>query len=252
MPYGPFGRQLYGQTNPDARGTLFVDPDKLTAIFRAARNKGWQLTAHVQGGAAIDTLLDAFERLDKEKPIAPTRSHVMHGSFMSAEALDRMKRMGILVDVQADWLYFDVPALERVFGYQNMRYFFPLRSIIDRGIVAAAGSDHMLGHSKNSAVNPFNPFFNMWMAITRVTTEGKVIYPQEKITRQEALKMYTVWAAYLEFSEKEKGSIEKGKLADLVVVDRDFLSCPLDEIRKIEPVMVVLDGKVAWRAGGGT
>jgi hypothetical protein len=101
-------------------------------------------------------------------------------------------------------------------------------------------------------VNPFNPFFNMWMAITRVTTEGKVIYPQEKITREEALKMYTVWAAYLEFSEKEKGSIEKGKLADLVVVDRDFLSCPLDEIRKIEPVTVVLDGKVAWRAGGGT
>ena len=244
MPYGAFGRQLYGQTNPDARGFLFVEPEKLTRIYRAARDKGWQMTAHVQGGAAIDNLLDAFETLDKEKPIAPTRSHIMHGSFMSRDAIDRSKKMGILYDAQPDWLYFDVPALEKVFGYQNMRYFFPLRSIIDAGIPVAGGSDHMMGHDKRTAVNPYDPFFNMWMAITRKTTQGKVIYPEERITRQEALKMYTVWAAYLQFSEKTKGSIEPGKLADLVVIDRDLLTCPEDEIKKIEPVMVVLDGKI--------
>ena len=94
MPYGPFGRQLYGQTDPDARGTLFIEPGKLYEIFAAAREKGWQLTAHVQGGAAIDTLLDAFERLDRDRPIAPTRSHVMHGSFQSEESLARMARLG--------------------------------------------------------------------------------------------------------------------------------------------------------------
>ena len=65
MPYGPFGKQLYGQTNPDSRGTLFIDPDKLYRIFKAARAKGWQLTAHAQGGGAIDTLLDVFERLER-------------------------------------------------------------------------------------------------------------------------------------------------------------------------------------------
>ncbi len=206
MPYGAFGRQLYGQTDPDARGTLFIEPEKLYRIMRAARDKGWQLTAHVQGGAAIDTLLDVFERLDREKPIAPSRSHVMHGSFMSEEALNRMQRMGVIVDVQPGWLHFDVPALQRVFGIENMRYFFPLRSYIDRGIIVAGGSDHMIGHNKNTAVNAFNPFFNMWASITRRTRDGEVIYPQEKITRQEALKMWTIWPAWLQFGEKSQAS----------------------------------------------
>jgi hypothetical protein len=246
MPYGPYGRQLYGQTNPDARGTLFVDREKLTRIFRAARNKGWQLTSHAQGGAAIDVLLDAFEALDKEKPIAPTRSHVMHGSFMSAEAIARMKKMGILADVQGGWLHFDVPALEQVFGYKNMRYFYPLQSYLKSGIIIAGGSDHMIGHDKNRAVNAYNPFFNMWMSISRKTREGKLIYPEEKITREQALRMYTNGSAYIHFAEKTLGSLEAGKYADLVVIDRDFLACPEDEIRNIQPVATMVNGKLVY------
>jgi len=247
MPYGPFGRQLYGQTDPDARGTLFVEPQKLLEIFRAARDKGWALTAHVQGGAAIDVLLDVFEALDKEKPIAPTRSHVMHGSMQSPESLDRMKRLGVAADVQPGWLHFDAPALERVFGRDNLRWFFPMRGYLDRGIPAAGGSDHMLGHDRDRSVNPYNPFFGMWMTITRRTTEGKVLWPEEKVTREEAIRMWTTWAAWLHFSEKTQGSIEPGKLADLVVIDRDILACPEDEIRRIRPLMVVLDGKIVER-----
>jgi len=246
MPYGEYGRHLYGQTNPDARGTLFVEPKKLTAIFGAARAKGWQLTSHVQGGAAIDILLDVFETLDKEKPIRETRSHVMHGSFMSAEAVDRMKRMGVIADVQAGWLHLDVPALEKVFGYRTMRYFFPLQSYVKAGIVMAGGSDHMIGHDKDKAVNPFNPFFNMWMAITRRTTEGKVIYPEEKINREQALRMYTNGAAYLQFNEKKAGSLEPGKYADLVMIDRNFLTCPEEEIRAIQPLATMVEGKLRY------
>lgn len=247
MPYGPFGRQLYGQTDPDARGMLFVGPDKLLAVMRAARNKGWSLTAHAQGGAAIDVLLDVFEALDRERPIAPTRSHVMHGSMQSPESLDRMKRLGIAADVQPGWLHFDAPALERVFGEKNLRWFFPMRGYLDRGIPAAGGSDHMLGHDRDRAVNPYNPFFGMWMTITRRTAEGKVLFPEEKVTREEAIRMWTTWAAWLHFSEKTQGSIEPGKLADLVVIDRDILTCPEDDIRRIEPLMVVLDGKIVER-----
>ena len=246
MPYGAYGRQLYGQTNPDARGTLFVDGPKLTQIMRAARNKGWQLTSHAQGGAAIDVLLDTFAALDKERPIGPSRSHVMHGSFMSEEAVGRMKKMGILADVQAGWLHFDVPALEQVFGYRNMRYFFPLQTYLKNGIVIAGGSDHMIGHDKNRAVNPFNPFFNMWMAITRLTRAGKEIYPEEKISREQALRMYTNGPAYLHFAEREQGSIEAGKWADFVVIDRDYLTCPEAEIRRIEPLMTVVGGKTVY------
>ncbi len=248
MPYGPFGRQLYGQTDPAARGTLFVDPEKLYRIYRAASSKGWQLTAHVQGGAAIDTLLDVFERLDREKPIAPMRHHVMHGSFLSQDAIRRMKTMGVALDAQPDWLYYDVPALERVFGIDNMRWFFPLRSVLDAGIPVAGGSDHMIGWDKNGAVNPFNPFFNIWMCVTRRLRTGGSFYPDEHITREQALKMYTTGAAWIQFAEKSRGTLEIGKLADAVVIDRDFFTCPEEEIRRIEPLLTIVGGKIAYRS----
>ena len=243
-PYGPFGKQLYGQTDPDDRGMLFVPPDKLLAVMRAARDKGWQITAHSQGGGAVDNLLDAFDALNREKPIAPVRAHLIHASFQSPEAIARMKRMGILADVQAPWLYLDGPALEKVFGNDGMRYFFPLRSYIDAGIIVAGGTDHMIGFDKNTGTNPYNPFLNMWVEITRKMKDGRVLHPEQRITREEALKTYTIWGAMMQENEKTKGSIEPGKLADLVVIDRDYLTCPEDQIRDIEPVTVILDGKI--------
>jgi len=243
-PYGPFGKQLYGKTDPDDRGQLFIPPDKLLAVMRTARNRGWQLTTHDQGGGAVDTFLDTLQALDREKPIAPTRSHLMHASFQSPEAIARMKKMGILADVQAAWLYLDAPALEQVFGYEGMRYFYPLRSYIDAGVIIAAGSDHMIGHDKNTAVNPYNPFLSMWTEVTRLTNRGKVIHPEERITRAEALKSHTLWAAWLQFAEKERGSIEAGKLADMVVIDRDFLTCPEAQIKDIQPLIVILNGRI--------
>lgn len=246
-PYGAFGKQLYGKTDPDDRGQLFIPPAKLLAVMRTARDRGWQLTTHDQGGAAIDNFLDTLENLDGEKPIAATRSHVMHASFQSPEAIARMKKLGILADVQAPWLYFDGPALEEVFGYEGMRYFYPLRSYLDAGITLAAGSDHMIGHDKDNAVNPYNPFLSMWTQITRLTNRGKVMRPEQKISRAEALKAHTIGAAYLQFAEKERGSIEPGKLADLVVIDRDYLACPEPQIRNIQPLMTILNGKIVYR-----
>lgn len=245
-PYGVFGKQLYGQTDPDDRGQRFIAAEKLASVLDTARDKGWQLTAHSQGGGAVDALLDAFETLNRERPIAPTRSHVMHASFQSPEAIARMKRLGVLADVQAAWLYLDGPALTKVFGNDGMRYFFPLRSYVDAGIIVAGGSDHMIGFDKNSAVNPYNPFLGMWTAVTRKMKDGAVLHPEERISREEALKMYTIWAAYLQFDEEKKGSIEPGKLADLVVIDRDYMTCPEDEIQAVEPVTTIIDGKILW------
>jgi predicted amidohydrolase YtcJ len=246
-PYGDFGRQLYSMTDPNDRGQLFATPEKFLAVFRAARDRGWSLSAHTQGGGAIDLFLDTMEALDREKPIAPTRSHLIHASFQSPEAIARMKRLGIAADVQAAWLYCDAPALEKVFGYEGLRYFFPLRSYLDAGVHVAGGSDHMIGYDKNRAVNPYNPFHGMWVSITRKTNRGRVIHPEERVTREEALKTYTIWAAWRLFAENTLGSIEPGKLADLVVLDRDYLTCPEDDILAIEPVMVVQEGKIVFQ-----
>lgn len=243
-PYGPFGAQLYGKTDPQDRGQLFESPEKLLAILRIARDAKWQLSAHCQGGGAIDGFLQALAALDRESPIAPTRSHLIHASFQSPAAIAEMKRMGVLADVQPAWLYLDSPALEKVFGSDGMRYFFPLRSYLDAGIGIAGGSDHMIGHDKNSATNPYNPFLGLWTAVTRLNTRNEVVHAEERITRAEALRMYTTGAAYRHFAENSRGSIERGKLADLVVIDRDYLTCPEEEIRRIEPVAVMIGGRI--------
>jgi predicted amidohydrolase YtcJ len=251
QPYAGFARQLYGLTDPADRGQLFVAPDKLLAIMRAARDKGWSLTAHSQGGGAVDTLLETFEKLNAEKPIAGSRSHWMHASFQSPEAIARGKKIGMLADVQPAWLYFDGPALEKVFGHDGMRYFFPLRSYLNAGVLIAGGSDHMIGFSYDRAVNSYNPFLGMWISITRKMHNGEVLYPEERITREEALRMYTTGPAYMQFNEKDRGSIEAGKLGDLVVIDRDYLTCPEDEIRQIRPVLTILNGKIVYEAPAG-
>ena len=243
-PYGPFGAQLYGKTDPLDRGQLFESPEKLLAILRIARDAKWQLSAHCQGGGAIDGFLQALAALDRESPIAPTRSHLIHASFQSPAAIAEMKRMGVLADVQPAWLYLDSPALEKVFGSDGMRYFFPLRSYLDAGIGIAGGSDHMIGHDKNRATNPYNPFLGMWTAVTRLNTRNEVVHAEERITRAEALRMYTTGAAYRHFAENSRRSIERGKLADLVVIDRDYLTCPEEEIRRIEPVAVMIGGRI--------
>ena len=243
-PYGPFGAQLYGKTDPQDRGQLFESPEKLLAILRIARDAKWQLSAHCQGGGAIDGFLQALAALDREAPIAPTRSHLIHASFQSPAAIAEMKRMGVLADVQPAWLYLDSPALEKVFGSDGMRYFFPLRSYLDAGIGIAGGSDHMIGHDKNSATNPYNPFLGLWTAVTRLNTRNEVVHAEERITRAEALRMYTTGAAYRHFAENSRGSIERGKLADLVVIDRDYLTCPEEEIRRIEPIAVMIGGRI--------
>jgi predicted amidohydrolase YtcJ len=104
----------------------------------------------------------------------------------------------------------------------------------------------MIGHDKNGAVNPYNPFLGMWTSVARKTVAGTVVHPEQKISRQEALKSYTINGAFMVRAEKVKGSIEPGKLADLVVIDRDYLTCPEDEIARIEPVTVFIEGRRVW------
>jgi predicted amidohydrolase YtcJ len=223
---------------------LFVPPDKLRAILSAARKRGWQLTAHSQGGGAVDALLDAFDGLPG---LRESRSHLMHASFMDANSISRAARMGVPVDAQPAWLHLDAPALEKVFGHQGMRYFIPLKSMLRAGITVVGGSDHMTGFDKNRATNPYNPFHGMWIAVTRKMSDGRVLYPEERLTREEALRMYTIAPAFLNLDDSKKGSLEAGKYADFVVIDRDYLTCPEDEIRSIEPVMTVIGGKVRFR-----
>ncbi|MBV9084247.1 MAG: amidohydrolase family protein, partial [Acidobacteriaceae bacterium] len=246
-PYGPH-TQIYGFVQPDYRGVLSVPRENVFEMARTADELGWQMTAHVTGGGALDILLDAYEAANRTKPIADLRFTVTHGNFPDARAIERAKRLHVAFDVQPAWLYFDGPAIAPVFGPERMQHFLPLRSLLDAGLVVGGGSDHMIRFDPIKSTNPYDPFFEMWMAITRKMADGNVLHPEQRISRFEALKMWTLNNAYLMFAEKRVGSIEPGKLADMAVITKDFASCPEDDIKDIEAEQTIVAGKVVFDA----
>jgi predicted amidohydrolase YtcJ len=237
---------IYGYKDPDYRGVLAVPRENLVVMAQEANRRGWQMTAHTTGGGATDALLDAYEATDREKSIRDRRFTVTHGNFPNKETIARAARLGVAFDVQPAWLHFDAPALKDVFGPTRTADWLPLRSMLNAGIVVAGGSDHMIRFDSRQAINPYNPFFEMWMAITRRLADGAILHPEQCVTRLEALRMWTLNGAWLSFEEKIKGSIEPGKLADMVVVSKDFLHCPVDEIKDIEALVTIVDGKVVY------
>jgi predicted amidohydrolase YtcJ len=244
-PWGP-NTKIYGYVDPGYRGVLSVPRDNLNEMAKVSAELGWQMTAHTTGGGATDALLDAYEIANRTIPINGRRFTVTHGNFPNAQAIERSKKLGVVYDIQPFWLYLDGPAIKDVFGPERMKDFQPLRSLIDAGIVVGGGSDHMIRFDPREATNPYHPFLGMWIATTRKMVDGKVLNPEQRITRMEALKMWTWNSAYLMFAEKEKGSIEPGKLADLAVITKNYATCPEDEIKDIEALRTVIGGKVVY------
>jgi predicted amidohydrolase YtcJ len=242
-PYG-HNTQLYGYEDPVSRGVLTVPRENVFAMAQMANELGWQMTAHVTGGGALDLLLDAYEATDHVKSIKDRRFTVSHGNFPDARAIQRAGKLGVAFDVQPAWLHFDGVAIRKVLGDERMKDFIPLRSLLEAGIVTGGGSDQMIRFDPRQATNPYHPFFGMWMAITRETKEGVVINPEQRISREQALKMWTWNNAYLMFAEKDLGSIEAGKRADMVVITKDFLTCPEREIKDIEVLRTIVGGRV--------
>jgi predicted amidohydrolase YtcJ len=244
-PYGP-NTAIYGFVDPGYRGSLSVPKENLFEMAKTAAELGWQMTAHTTGGGATDALLDSYEYANRAIPIHDRRFAVTHGNFPNPQAIERSRKLGIVYDVQPSWLYLDGPAIKDVFGPARMKDFLPLRSLLDAGIVVGGGSDHMVRSDPREATNPYHPFLGMWIAVTRKMVDGKVLNPEQRITRIEALKMWTWNGAYLTFEEKEKGSIEPGKLADLAVITKNYSTCPEDEIKDIEALRTVVGGKVVY------
>ncbi|MDQ3688087.1 MAG: amidohydrolase [Acidobacteriota bacterium] len=250
-PYGT-NTEVYGYKDPDYRGVLSVPRENVFEMAQVTNEVGWQMTAHVTGGGALDVLLDAYEAADRTQSIRGRRFTVTHGNFPNQQAIARAKQLGVVFDCQParEHLYGD--GIKDVFGPERLKDFLPLRSLFDAGVVVAGGSDHMIRFDPRESINPYHPFYGMWMAVMRRTIDGTVLNPEQRITRREALRMWTLNGAYLSFDEKVKGSIEPGKLADMVVITKDYLSCPVDEIKSIEPLLTMVDGKVVYRRAPGT
>lgn len=245
-PWGLKGKEIYGITDPDYRGELFVSKKELANIISLATELEWKFTSHVTGGGGVDTLLAAYQEVNKTTPIIDKRFSIIHGNFFTAESIQKMSDLGVYADMQPAWFYKDSDLLKKVLGDERIKTFHPYRSLFEAGIIVNGGSDHMVKLDSYTSINPYNPFLSMWSVVARKTENGSIIVAEEAISREQALRMFTINNAYASFEENLKGSIEPGKFADLAVLSQDILTCPEDAIKDIKVLMTMVDGKIVY------
>ena len=241
----PWGTStIYSIMDPNYRGTVFIPRERLLPIVLTTVLEGLQFTAHSVGDGAVHTLLDVYQEVEQTVPIRNTRPCITHCNFMSREAIDAMARLGVVADLQPAWLYLDTRTLVTQFGYERMRYFQPLKSLFKADVVVGGGSDHMQKIGSLRSINPYNPFLAMHTSITRKARwYNGTLHPEEALAREQAIRFYTINNAFLLFREKQIGSLEPGKLADFIILDRDLLTCPVDDIPGAQVRAAYLGGK---------
>lgn len=245
-PYGEDAIAFYGFDDPDHQGSLLITPENIENMIRAGYNLGWQMSAHVTGDAGVDVVLDAVEEVQNELQTHDRRFTLIHAYFANQEAAERASRLGVGIDTQPAWFYKDGDALARVLKDERMEEFIGLQTWQNAGAVISLNSDHMQGFDPDRSLNPYNPFLTMYTVITRRTEGGQVIAPHQRVSREDALRMMTIDAAWFSFDEERIGSIEPGKLGDFAILSDDFLTCEEEEIKDIRSLLTVVGGNVVF------
>jgi predicted amidohydrolase YtcJ len=246
----PWGvSKIYSITDPEYRGVRFIEPEPLYKIARLTLSHDLQLTAHTVGDGAVEGLVEAYERVDKDDfPVRDKRPCISHCNFMTAGAVERMQRLGIVADLQPAWLYLDGVTLLKHFGNERLTYFQPYKTLFEEGVMVGGGSDHMQKLGGLRSINPYNPFLGMWTTLRRLPRwTDQPLHPEQCIDRQQAIRLYTINCAVLTFQEEQKGSLEPGKLADFIVLDRDILTCPVDDVKDTQVLETWLGGRQVYR-----
>jgi predicted amidohydrolase YtcJ len=209
-----------------------------TDVVKELNRLGWRVATHAVGDAAIDEVLAAYEAANAEKPIVGRRWTIEHGFIPQPDQFPRMKKLGLVISAQ-DHLYLAGPSLVSYWGAARAARTTPVRSYLDQGFIVAGGTD--------SSVVPYPPLWVIYHFVSRDTISGGVMGADQKISRKEALQVSTINNAYLTFEESLKGSIEVGKLADLVVLPEDILTCPDKQIEQMHVAMTMVGGKIVYR-----
>jgi len=235
----------YQVTEDGYRGLLFIQPEPLVTVLEEAAKRKWQMTAHTAGEGAMDNLLDAYEMVNRMVPIKDLRFCITHANFPSKRNLERCKALGVCADIQPAWFYKDGTTMLKEIGPERVRWFQPYKSWLEYTTIGG-GSDHMLGYDSVKSTNPWNPWLAIAVTLHRTTERGTEINPEEKLTREQAIRLYTINNAYLHHEEALKGSLEVGKYGDLIVIDRDVLKCPAKEVADTKVLLTMVNGKVVF------
>jgi hypothetical protein len=237
---GGFMREPYEEPwgkHATFRGLQTFATEPYMRVVRALNQRGWRVATHAVGDAAIDLVLDAYEAADRDRTIAGRRWSIEHAFLPRADQFPRMKKLGVVISAQ-NHLYLAAPSLKNYWGPTRAARVTPMRDYIDAGIPVSTGTD--------SAVVPYPPFWTLYHFITRDTISAGVMGPEQRITREEALRAATLGNAYLTFEERSRGSIEEGKLADFIVLAKDFLTCSEKEIESMTVPMTVVGGRIVF------
>lgn len=223
------------------RGHLSIDPDDLTTVIRELNAAEWQSGIHAIGDAAIELVVDELAAALDESPRDDHRHYLNHFTVMpSTETMDKMADYGIAITQQPNFTYTLEGRYVDYLDGARLEHNNPLRSPMVHGIHVAISSD----------VLPIGPMVGLYSAVTRKGMSGRVFAEEERLTMMEALRAYTLFGAYLSFEENIKGSIEPGKLADLVVLDRDLLTINSEQIMETKVLQTWLGGRLVYEYGG--
>ena len=226
------------------RGQPNMVMDSVLTISRKALKTGFQVNTHAIGDRANREVLDRYEAAFRENPDAAkdARFRIEHAQHLHPEDIGRFATLGVIPAMQAIHLSSDRPwAIDRLGKQRIEDGAYVWRKLLDSGVKVVNGSD--------VPVEPINPIASYYASVTRKTLKGQPeggYEPGQRMTREEALRSYTLDAAYGAFEENQKGSIRAGKLADFTVFDRDILSVPEDQILQTRVAMTILGGKVVY------
>ena len=219
---------------PDMSGFCVVEEHEIYEKMKIAHNNGFQICVHAIGDKGNRILVDLFIKLLEEFPRENHRHRIEHASMLTQDVIQDMKKYGIIASCQPPFLNSEYTWLEKRLGKERLKYTYPFKSITDAGVILASGSD--------CPIEDPNPILGLHALINR---NGLII--EECLSVEEALKTYTLNAAYAAFEEDIKGSIEVGKLADMVILDRNPLEIPKDEIKDIQVVETIIRGKTVYK-----
>jgi predicted amidohydrolase YtcJ len=228
--------------DPENRGVYEIRPEHLYEVSIAALRTGMQVCPHAIGPRAVKETLDIYEEAFIEAPGEDVRFRIEHAELVGPDDVARFAELGVIPSVQPIHHPSDMEFLpHRVGAERAEEYASPWRSLIDAGSVLPLGSDF--------TIYSHNPLTGFYAAITRQNEDGtpaEGFYADESMTREEALRGYTIWPAYAAFLENVVGSIEVGKYADLVVFDQDILSVEPAEILNTRADFTIVDGRVVY------
>jgi predicted amidohydrolase YtcJ len=219
---------------PDTKGKLRYTKKDFSALVDRLHRANFRMVLHAMGDQAIEMVVATLEKTLKESPKQDHRYRIEQAAVINKELIQRIKKLEANVAVQPCTIiseFTEWSAIDRL-GAERARWLYPLNSLIKEGILVSGGSD--------CPMEPINPFLGIHAVLKRP------FYPEEQIKIDDALRMYTVNAAFASFEDQFKGSIEEGKLADLTVISRDPTTTEPNKLSEIEVKMTIVDGKIVY------